>query len=173
MIVWLFQAQKPPPSGDKWTKTQHMKTYSAIIHYSHNKRADSRWPVQEVFVHQQSMSPCSIHRDTPQIWEQGVLRVPHRALVCAQWPESTRAIAPLPSLCSSLPSYNIKTVPFCACILGNLRPTMERAWPQHGRSTVPWRGKARAREIERDGKLAGRLGRKRERGNECLSRTDV
>lgn len=46
------------------------------------------------------------------------------------------AIAYLPSLCSSLPSLNIKTEPLCACILGNLPPTMERAlasaWEEYG-----------------------------------------
>lgn len=40
---------------------------------------------------------------------------------------------------------------------------------------MPWRGKARARETEGDGKLAERLGRKEERRNEsqCLLRTNV
>ncbi len=75
----------------------------------------------------------------PRGEEQRVSGVLYRASACcraSQWPESTRAIALLPSLCSSLPSYNIKTVPLCACILGNLPPTMESAlasaWEEYG-----------------------------------------
>lgn len=43
--------------------------------------------------------------------------------VLSSCPVTKEAIAPLPSL----PSHNIKTVSLCACILGNLPPTMKRA----------------------------------------------
>lgn len=113
------------PSGGCLTNVQKHNTWRCTLqsHTTVTTGTKSRWPVQEV-------PPKTVNVTVlrPQSREQGVLRVPSRALVCcraAQWPESTRAVAPLPSLCSSLPSHNIKTVPLCACILGNLPPTME------------------------------------------------
>lgn len=74
-------------------------------------------------------------RDTPLSGEQGGPTCsPESISLVVGLPSDQRGYCP--SLCSSLPSHNIKTVPLCACILGNLPPTMERAlasaWEEYG-----------------------------------------
>lgn len=170
-------AQEPAPSSGWLTNVQKPNTWRHTLqsYTSHNRQDESRWPAQEVLPQTANVTVLRLQRDTPQSGERGVFRVLYKALVCcwaAQWPQSTRAFAPLPSLCSSLPSYSIKTV---LVSLATCLQQWRELWPQHGRSTVPWRGKARVSEIEGDGKLADTLGKKGERRNglQCLSRTDT
>lgn len=81
-------------------------------------------------LHKESVCPDGIHHEhAPCGQQQGmfcVLCATQGCCLAAHWPDPTRATAPLPSLRTSLPSYNIKSLTLCACILGNLPPTMGR-----------------------------------------------
>lgn len=76
---------------------------------------------------------------------------------------ATQANAPLPSLCPSPPSLNVKTVCLCACILGNLPPTKERALPSAWEKSGVMERKSKG---EGDGKLAEQLNKKAGRREE-------
>lgn len=116
------------------------------------------------------------HRNTSQSGKHRELHVLWRALACcgaAQWPE--RLLPLFPSLCSSLPSHNIKTVPLC---LYPWQPASNNGgrelWPQHGRSMVPWRGKSKGEE-DRGRWKAGTVTAEKGRVRESLfgSYTDI
>lgn len=89
-----------------------------------------------------------------------------RGSVSMRWPlpsdRGERELLPLSPLCLliSLPSYNIKTVPLCACILGNLPPTMEialaSAWEEDG--AMERESEEGERDTEGDGWRGGREG---------------
>ena len=100
------------------------------------------------FLHKQPVLLCSIHTGT-QSGKQGVLRVLWRAWACcwgAWWPER---LLPLFHLFAHL--FHLLTLRLCLSVLVSLATCLQQwseLWPQHGRSMVPWRGKAGASEME-------------------------
>lgn len=94
-------------------------------------------------------APCTEGHSTRQ-WARGVTCSLESISAVVGLPSDHRGYCP--SLCSSLPSHNIKTVPLCACILGNLPPTMERAlasaWEEYGAMERKNKGEGDRGEME-------------------------
>lgn len=113
--------------SNKSTKSQLAKT--AIMHYRHNRGAAAQckrfpWPVSLRSVHWGTLHGAASTAVLCSVW----------SLVCcraAQWPQRLLAVSPLSSLITLRLSL-------CACILGNLPPTMKRALASAWEAAVPW-----------------------------------
>lgn len=143
---------------EKSTKAQHGRTCTTIIRCSHNGRTEGRWPAHDSPCH---CDPFTAGHCTERCAGGGTCSL-----------ESIDVVVGLPSdqggYCPSLSAHlsHLITLRLCLSVLVSLATCLQQwreLWPQHGRSTVRWRGKARAREIEGGGKLAERPDRKGER----------
>lgn len=141
---------RPRQAGlpDKCAKTQHTKAFAAIIHYSRNRRAESRRPVQKVPPHTVSVTVLRPHTGTLHKVGSGggVMCSLESISVLSGCPVTREAIAPLLSLSAHL--SHLITLRLCLSVLVSLATCLQQwteLWPQHGRSMVPWRGKKQGR----------------------------
>ena len=179
----LWPAVQEPPSSVCLTNVRKHNTRGRMLQShtpDHDRRAWSRWSGQRgSSTNSQCHCAPSTEGHSTERGELGLLFVfPAERWCVVGLPSDHRAqeLLPLSPLHAHL--SHLITLRLCLSALVSLATCLQQwreLWPQHGRSTVPWRGKARATEIRGDGKLAERLGRKGEWRKESprLSRTDA